>query len=183
MTLKQIDTDGSAGVRGHATIRVWRARELNGWNDQWENISKPARHALLKQDLTPSPHRVVRVENLVTDNYLAGLASGQSPQPTHLAIGDGTTAPDSTNDQLNNEVYRTVVGQDESSGKDRITSTFISQNEANGLAIREIGLTDGDSTGAWQLLTHLVLDSVDQVDDKTSNMTLTIDYVLEYRNL
>lgn len=182
MTPRDITPGSALGVTGHAEIRIWQASDLVAFDPSWSTYRASVRHALLEHPAAPEPVRVIESENLVMDNYLAALAAGQAPQPTHLALGDGTTAPATTNDSLNNEVYRTQVGQDESDGKDRLTSTFISQNEANGLAIREIGLTDGDTGGAWQLLTHLVLDAVDQVDEKTSNMTLTIDYVLEYRN-
>ena len=183
MTSTDITTGSGLGVAGYARLKIWQASDLAAFDPYWESYTERARHALLCRPEAPDPVRVIESENLVMDNYLAGLAAGQSPQPTHLALGDGTTAPAATNDSLNNEVYRTVVGQDEPDGMDRLTSTFISQNEANGFAIREIGLTDGDTGGAWQLLTHLVLDPIDQVDEKTSNMTLTIDYVLEYRNL
>lgn len=180
-----IRVSDSAGVGGRVTVRVWDVEELEANYPRWSRRPRFLRHRLLSNpDYWPvDPIREGTTRNLATDGYLEALAAGADPEPSHLALGDGTTAPAGTNTQLNNEVYRTLVGQDEPDGKDRLTSTMVSQNEANGLAIREIGFTDGPTGGSWTLLTHTVLDAADQIDQKTSDITVTIQYVLEYRRI
>lgn len=171
------------GVVGWARLRGWPVDALQDAVNSWYIRTPAVKHRLLTDNPPVEPLFDVTTRNLVVDNFLEILARGVNPEVRYLALGDGTTTPQATNDALNNEVYRTGVGQDQQSGNDRLTSTFISQNEANGEAIREIGLTTGPAGGNWTLLTHLVLDPSDQVDEKTSNMAITIDYVLEFRRL
>lgn len=116
--------------------------------------------------------------NLVLDTLLERYADGGQLTLPELAIGDDATDPSPNNSQLNNEIYRTPVGQDESTGGDRLTSTLISQNEMNGESIVEIGFHDGD-----QALTHTVLPASDRIDEKTAAMTVTIDYILQHQRV
>lgn len=171
------------GVSGRAVLRVWDVDELVAERPSWRFMNRGLREAfLMHRELWPcEPRRVIRSENLILDNYYQLLASGTHPDLSNLALGDGTTAPAAGNDSLNNEVYRTIVGQREQDGADRLTSTLISQNEANGQDIREVGLTTGSETEPSQLVTHIVLDSADRIEPKTSDMTVTIDYIIEYR--
>lgn len=172
-------------VRGRVTIRVWSVSALERARSNWSNLPRNARFNMLtKPDEFPvAPKHVGRSWNMVLNNYLEALAAGDNPDPTHLALGDGTTAEDPTNNSLNNEVYRSTVGQDETDGRDRLTSTFISQDEANGLALREIGFTNGGVTDNWTQLTHTVLPTSDQIAEKTSEETVTYDYELLYRRV
>ena len=119
---------------------------------------------------------------MVVDNYLEALAAGENPPLAYLALGDGTTAPQATNNALNNEVYRAQVGTDEGDARDRVTSTFLSQNEANGETLAELGFVTGQTNENWTLLTHTVLDSADQYT-KTSAMVITYNYVIEWRRV
>lgn len=177
-----IERRESFGVTGRIELKVWDVPKLESAEPRWSSLSKSRRLRLLREEvLGVEPEHVGGTENMVLDNYLEALALGQNPEPSHLALGDGTTAPDATNDSLNNEVYRTIVGDDESENLDRITSTLISQNEAVGSAIREMGFADGPRSGRWMQMTQAILDTVDQVDEKTSNMAITINYILEYR--
>lgn len=173
----------SVGVAGRVRLRVWDVDELEEYIPQYSRRRRERRHALLSAALPVEPEREVVVENMVLDNYLEMLARGANEHPDYLALGDGTTAPDPANDSLNNEVYRTPTGQNEVTGSDRLTSTLISQNEANGEAIREVGLTTDARERSWTQLTHVVLDSADQIEEKNSKMALTIDYILEFRRL
>lgn len=175
--------ESSVGMVGRVRIRGWDVDDLRHLIPQWDRRRRARRHAFLTADLPVEPVFEATETNLILDNYLDILARGEAVRPSYLAIGDGTTAPDAANNALNNEVYRTSVGQSEKAGHDRITSTFISQNEANGEAIREVGLATDAREQNWTLLTHVVLDSADQVDEKTSRIAVTIDYVLEFRRL
>lgn len=180
----EVDPDASVGVTGRVRLRGWEVEDLRHHIPQWDRRLKRRRHAFLMSDLLEvDPVFEATETNLILDNYLDILARGEAVYPSHLALGDGTTAPAAGNDSLNNEVYRPQVGQNVKDGHDRITSTFVSQNEANGEAIREVGLTNGRTDENWTLLTHVVLDDADQVDEKTSRIALTIDYVLEFRRL
>lgn len=176
---------GRFAIKGRVTMRVWSADALERARPGWSDLPRETRHRLLStpSEFPAAPKHVGEAWNMVLDNYLEALAAGDNPAPSHLAIGDGTTSPAAGNNALNNEVYRTVVGQDETDGRDRLTSTFLSQNEANGLALREIGFTDGATSENWTQLTHVVLPSSDQIDSKTSGETVTYDYTLQYRRV
>lgn len=185
MTRWHVARERVARTDGLVAMHIWDARELaRVWPD-WPDLPRAERHARLREPSAApvSPDRTVRGQNMILDAYLEALAAGENPVPTNLALGDGTTPPVATNTSLNNEVYRTFVGDTDAAGQDMLTSTFISQNEANGEAIREIGFTDGEVTDSWTQLTHLVLDPADQVDEKTSTMTITIDYALLWRRV
>lgn len=177
--------DASLMVRGRVTIRVWSVSALERALTNWSRLPRDTRFNMLtKPSKFPvAPKHVGTSWNMVLNNYLEALARGENPPPTHLALGDGTTAEDPANNSLNNEVYRSTVGQDETDGRDRLTSTFLSQDEANGLALREIGFTDGAVNDDWTQLTHTVLPTSDQIDEKTSEETVTYDYELLYRRV
>lgn len=179
------EIDDNATVRGIITTRVWDVSELEDADPEWSDRPKGERHELLRDPSSypTAPMSETVTKNIPVDGYLEAMAAGDNPQPNYLAIGDGTTAPDGANTSLNNEVYRTNVGSDEQSGRDRITSTFLSQNEANGHAIREIGFTDAQQGDNWTLLTHAVLDSTDQIDEKTSATAVTFNYVLSWQRV
>lgn len=183
MTLNAADGDG-IGISGRIVLRAWWVDDLEAGRAVWSQANRSLRRTWLSiPELWPAePFLEVEMSNLVLDTYLEELARGHAVQPTHLALGDGTTAPAPGNESLNREHYRTTLGQDEQDGKDRLTSTLISQNESNGDAIREIGLTDGRNPETSTLLTHVVLNDADQIDEKTSDMTVTIDYILEFRS-
>lgn len=172
-------------VRGVVTTRIWSASALERVRPNWSNLPRETRHRLLsKPERYPaSPKYVGKTENLVLNAYLEAFAAGENPTPSHLALGDGTTEPQASNTSLNNEVYRSIVGQDEADGRDRLTSTFLSQDEANGLALREVGFTDGPTTEDWQQLTHVVLSTSDQIDQKTSDEIVTYQYELHWRRV
>lgn len=170
-------------VSGYAAVCAWQVDALRAVRPDWDGLARDTRHALLSgpSSWPVEPFHIGTTSNLVTDAYLEEIASGGDHIPSHLALGDdASTQPTATDTSLNNEVYRTVVGQAEPDGADILTSTYISQNEANGSAIREVGFTDAERSGVWQLLSHALLDTADQIDEKTSNMTLTIDYVISF---
>lgn len=177
-----VEIKDSASLRGKITTRVWDVGDLKNADPEWDNRTHEEQHSLLRDPSTypTAPMYEGTSSNMPVDGYLEEMAAGNNPQPTHLAIGDGTTAPDGSNTSLNNEVYRTIVGDDESSGRDRVTSTYLSENEANGHSLREIGFTDGATDENWTLLTHAVLDSSDQIDEKLSTMVVVYNYTLSW---
>lgn len=192
MTDITIDERNTVAVNGNVHLQAWWVDEITAMCETpWSDLSRADKHAHLRKpsDFPAAPFHNVREKNLAVDGFLEQLAIAMDPDgsattsASHLAFGDGTTAPDGTNTSLNNEVYRTFVGDSEPVGRDLVTSTFLSQNEANGEAIREIGLTTGSLSDDWALLTHLVLDSADQIDQKTSEMVVTVNYTIEFRRV
>lgn len=189
---RTVDEASTIAVNGKIHLQAWWVAALEAMcPENWSDLPIEDRHAYLREpsDYPAAPFHNVHERNLAVDGFLEELARGMDPNQSvdvsasHLALGDGTTAPDGTNTTLNNEVYRTFVGDSEPDGRDLITSTFISQNEANGEALREIGLTTGGLSDDWTLLTHLVLASGDQIDQKTSEMVVTINYTIEFRKV
>lgn len=183
MTDVEVSRTEGVAISGYAAVCAWKVDALRAALPEWDELPRERRHALLSGPSTwpVAPFHVGTTSNLVTDAYLEHIASGRDPIPSHLALGDdASTQPTATDSSLNNEVYRTIVGQAEPDGSDILTSTYISQNEANGTAIREVGFTDSERSGVWKLLSHALLDAADQIEEKTSNMTLTIDYIIHF---
>lgn len=189
---RTIDERNTVAVNGRVHLQAWRVPELESMcPDGWTNVPRSEKRARLRQpsDFPVSPFHNVHEKNIAVDGFLEQLAIAMDPNgsattsASHLALGDGTTAPSGTNTSLNNEVYRTFVGDSSPNGRDLVTSTFISQNEMNGEALREIGLTTGGLSDDWALLTHLVLASGDQIDQKTSEMVITVNYTIEFRRV
>lgn len=179
-------------MSGRIKYAAWKVESLKMGEPDWDALPRDERHELLRSPSTYpiAPFLEVETGNLTVDGLLEELARGMDPgqdvdvSASHLALGDEDSEdPDSSNESLNNEVYRTQVGDSEPDERDLVTSTFISQNEMNGDALREIGLATGDNSSDSTLLTHAVLDDADQVDQKTSETVITIDYVIEFRNV
>lgn len=189
---RTVDATNTVAVNGNVHIQAWWVDELKAMSETpWPDLSRADKRVHLREpsDFPAAPFHNVREKNIAVDGFLEQLAVAMDPDgagetsASHLALGDGTTAPDGTNTALNNEVYRTFVGDSSPNGRDLVTSTFISQNEMNGEALREIGLTTGGLSDDWTLLTHLVLASGDQIDQKTSEMVITINYTIEFRKV
>lgn len=179
-------------MSGRFHLAAWNVDALKITQPEWDTLPRAERHELLRSPSTypAAPFFEIEAGNMTVDGLLEELARGMDPgqvvdvSASHLALGDDdSVAPSSSNESLNNEVYRTQVGDSAPDGRDLVTSTFISQNEMNGEAIREIGLTTGDASSDPTLLTHAVLADADQIDQKTSEMVVTIDYVIEFRNI
>jgi hypothetical protein len=182
--MSDIKTNDGMTVEGRITTRVWDVEQVEHADPEWSDRSKEEKHELLcdPSDYPTAPISEGETTNIPVDGYLEALAEGDNPEPSHLAIGDDDSQPSSSNEELNNEVYRTIVGEDEADGRDRITSTFLGQDEANGNTLKEVGFVDGSEGDDWLLLTHAALDTGDQVD-KTSNIMVTYNYTLSWRRV
>ena len=170
-----IQRDEGAGFVGEITVSLFDVATLESRYSNWSQLPKDRRLELLKADGDrPDPYRVIEQENLILNSFLEQFAAGETDLPL-LALGDSAVTPDETNTELNSEVWRTAVGQDEPSGSVRLTSTLLSQNEANGESIVEIGFHDGT-----RLLTHAILSPGERIDEKTASDTATIDYSIRH---
>lgn len=169
------EVEDSPVKEGLIRLRSFSVAELEA-RLPWSELTEREKLALLEDPLVEPKHTAI-TENIVLNSFLNRHAAGNITLPL-LALGDGTETPQYDNTELNNEVARTGVGQDEASGPDRLTSTLLSQNEGNGKAIREIGFHDG-----IQLLTHSIFEPNDRIDEKTSDDVVTIDYIIRYGRL
>lgn len=179
-------SDGSPlGFEGRITARTWSVGQLRGHIKQWPLLTDEEKLARIRQLDDDAAEDVIETHNLVVDGLLRFIVQGLDPtssesaEASHLALGTSTDTPATGNESLGNEVYRTAVGDADRDGFDLITSTFVSQAEANGETITEIGLCGGPD-GSDPLLTHALLGSGEEID-KNSQMVVTIDYTLELR--
>lgn len=94
---------------------------------------------------------------------------------SHLAVGDDSTAPDSSNSSLNNEVFRKSVTDHSQVDNELTASTFIESGEANGQTFREVGLFAGPdpSDRMWN---HSTIAAI----EKDNTRTITIDVTLSF---
>lgn len=170
------------GYTGSAHIRVFDVETLRAEWPHWDAFSRDTKR---KATRLVSPIREITTTNKILDNFFTGVnthldrnADGQGLSASHLAIGDVSNTVADGADTLNNEVHRTIVGETDRVGNDLITSTLISQGEAVGNDIKELGLAPGPDPSTDSILTHVALSSGNQVTGKSSNEAVTVDYTL-----
>ena len=187
MRQQQSHRDGAViDPHGEVTTRVWSPETLRQQIKSWPLLDSDTERLQRIRELDDElAESVETTTNIAVDGLLNSIARSLDPttsvslRATHLALGTSTGEPDSTDDELGNEVYRSVVGDGDVDNFDLLTSTFLSQTEANGHLRTELGLVSGQAQDA-PLFTHAVLNPDQQVE-KSSDMVLTIDYVLEFR--
>lgn len=115
-----------------------------------------------------------RRENLVVLNGIydiLDLMVGQGALPSHIAVGTGSTTPQSGDTSLENEVYRTALTDSYRSGSQAIFSAFIDAGSANGYTLSEVGLFASDGR---MIARALISPSI----QKDSSKTVTVDWVI-----
>ena len=182
---KTAEASCEVGITGRVVTRIWDSDALERHYPAWPELSKAAKLSYLSEpsEWPVAPDHVGHSTNVVLDNYLEALASGDSPQPTHLAISDDDTEPSGSDEEMPGEVFRTALGQDEGDGRDRLTSTLIGQDEANGHDLVKVGFANGPDPDDSEHLTANLLPESDRVEPKTSDVTVQYDYILEYKRV
>jgi len=168
-------------------IRFWRDYdaicELLGetFHEQPDPLDA-ARIAVVK-DHGPEPIDIAVDRNVVLDGFLEYIVdhvdSSQSPSgidASHLAVGDGSSQPSSSNTGLNNEVHREAVDSSTDNGKNLTTETLIGTGEANGNTFREVGLVSASTGGTF--FNHSLVSE----ETKTSDVSITYEVELQFRN-
>lgn len=125
--------------------------------------------------------RRVEHNNLITSAGKAVAASAMSNNSngiSHIAVGDGTTAPTIGDTALSNEQFRGAVLSTSRDGAGGLTLTLtLGTGDNNGNTIAESGLFDASSGG--NLIARVVYDSVDRVD-KTATITAQISWTITF---
>lgn len=172
--------------KGHITVKTWAPETLREHIKRWPILDTDTDRLRAIHQLDDSlAESITETENIAVDGLLTFIAQGLDPtsleraETSHLALGTDTTEPQASNESLGNEVYRTIVGDAEVDGADLLTSTFLSQTEANGYLLTELGLVGGPDQDD-PLLTHALFASGEEID-KSTDLVATIDYVLELR--
>lgn len=171
-------------TQGTITVKTWDPAILRLYIPWWDALTDSDRLAEL-QALERDIESTTITKNISLNGLLAHIANALNPiassdaTTSHLALGTATDDPQPDGDSLGTEVYRTIVGDADTDGSDLLVSAILSQTEANGYTITEIGLAGGpDEDDA--LLTHALLD-VGQEIEKNTKMVVTFDYILEFR--
>lgn len=177
-----IDITDRYGYQGIVRLRVFDVADLRAEWSLWDHFSDTTK--LRATRLLEAKQQVV-VENQILNNFYTSVNkhldrndTGSGLSASHIAIGDNSTSVSATADTMNNEVYRTLVGQTDQSGTDLITSSLIGQAEAVGEDIKEVALAPGPDPTTDSILTHTALPSGSQVTNKSSGEAVTIDYTL-----
>jgi hypothetical protein len=123
---------------------------------------------------------VVEKYNLITDggkNALRDMILGRNFEPSAIAIGTGSTAPAVTQTALVTEVLRKTLTRRYSGTKKANMQMLVKDNEANGNALREVGLFDSSVAPGGTMFNRIVHNVV----NKTSSFMLT--YTAEWEIL
>jgi len=118
-------------------------------------------------------------KNLITD---AGLqlcrdliASDQNFEPTHIAVGTGTTAADALDTALETEVFRNTITLTEVNLNEVVFQLFITELQANGNTLTETGLFNVNAVAGDGLWARAILDTPIV---KTASTTATITWTI-----
>lgn len=164
------------GISGHVSIEGYRTDDVRSLHPEWDDASEKERIDILEES-DVDPVVTANETNLILDEFLYAHARGNANLP-YLAVGDKTAEPNVTNDSLNNETWRTQVGRDEGANNSRLTSTLLSESEANGYGIAEVGFANDDA-----LLTHAILSPGDRIEEKTPGVVVVIYYEIQYQRV
>ena len=97
---------------------------------------------------------------------------------THLALGDDDSTPATSDDSLNNEVFRKATTDNSQNQNNLTASTFIDYTEANGNTIREVGLFAGPDTSD-RMWNHAVVSDIVKDSDRTITVDITLTFSAE----
>lgn len=184
---RDVDDEVAVDPQGTITVKTWSPETLRRHIKRWPLLETDSERLRAIRDLDDElAESVGETENIAVDGLLGFIAEGLDPtssataEASHLAVGTATTAPAGTDTALGNEVHRTFVGDADVDGQDLLTSTFLSQTEANGHLITEIALYGGPVGSGKPMLTKALLGAGNEID-KNSELLATIDYTVEIR--
>jgi hypothetical protein len=176
-------------VRGHIEMQVFDRETLAETYDDWESLSKEAKHSRLHNG-TVDPVQTRETPNVTTESLHQYFVDNLDPDNTSAAAnisaawvglgdggGSGTTVTDT---DLNNRLYEETVTDHADNGDSLIASTFLDSTEGNGQTFDEIGLFSGNPANLAQddvfLLNHATFSPV----TKDSSRTITFDVTLTF---
>lgn len=187
MEQRTVNDDAVIDPHGEITVRTWKPETLRANIKRWPLLETDQEKVRAIRHLEDSlAESVATTTNIALDGLLGFIATALDPrssavaEASHLAFGTGTTDPTGGDTALANEVHRTIVGDADSAGADLLTSTFLSQTEANGHYLTEVGLVGGPAGSSAPFLTRALFSPGSEIE-KNSEMIATIDYVLQIR--
>ena len=174
-------TTDTISVTGRIDAKAYSAETLP---DYWDELSDKDKLEATR-DLEPDEeHTEYNTTVFGMHEYFAiNLDPTQTLEEdvTHLAVGDDNTGPMSSNDTLNNEVFRKSVTDYAQTDNELLASAFIDSSEANGETLREVGLfaggaEPGDDEFPDRMWNHSTIASI----EKDNTRTITIDVTLTF---
>lgn len=168
-------------ITGRVDTKAYDATQLP---EEWDELSAKEK---LEATRGLEPEEEHTDYNTTVDGMHEYFAINLNPDETleedvtHLAVGDDDTSPATSNDELNNEVFRKEVTDHSQNGNELLASTFIESDEANGETLREVGLfaggeEPGDADFPDRMWNHSTISSI----EKDNTRTITIDVTLTF---
>ena len=168
-------TESKLTAEGRIDIATYSDSQLP---DQWNTYTEAQKLDYLRSETPESTDHVSNITLSGMHEYFAqNLDDSQAvnKSATHLAIGIDDTAPEQSNETLNNEVFRKQVTDYAQTGNELLCSTFIGSDEANGRTLTEVGLFAGPDPTDTMFNHALIADII-----KNDSRTITIDITLSF---
>lgn len=166
-------------------VSVYDVSSLSSEYPEWDDLSRAEKIDILEGDADPVS--TFTEHNVTTNDYHEHLAELANPDTdtepntaSHIAFGDGGTAPAPANSSLNNEHSRFDVDDSSISGLEYQSITLISSDQAVGQDLIEAGLYSAASGG--MLFNHVLLTSDPLLEPKTQEYAVTIRINLQYKD-
>lgn len=176
----------STHAESNVHVYTWAVDRLANNIPQWPSLSAEKRAKIVKgfePDSEFHTHNVTCVG--LHERHTAELdpEDSGSGSITHLAFGDDSTEPGTSNRELNNEIDRYELTDLTREGTSIRTLTFLDSGMANGENILECGLvsTNDPSNSNDKLWNHSLLsDPEGRLEPKTSDVVARIVVTLSW---
>ena len=174
-------TTDTISVTGRIDTKAYSAETLP---DNWDELSDKEKLEATR-DLEPDEEYTDYNTTVfgMHEYFAINLDATQTLEEdvTHLAVGDDNTAPATTNDTLNNEVFRKSVTDHAQTDNALLASTFIDSDEANDETLREVGLfaggaEPGDAEFPDRMWNHSTIAAIEKDDTRTITIDVTLTF-------
>lgn len=180
-------TTSGFSIEGRIDTQVHNEADLREAADDYDSLSKKEKLELTRE---VDPEYEDTVYNVTTDNlheyFVDNLDRAQTSAEDNIEVSwlglgnDDSTAPVTSNDDLNNRVYSETVTDIADNGKELLASTFLDSTEGNGSTFVELGLFSGDPANLANadvfLLNHATFSAVTKDNTKTVTFDVTLTF-------
>ena len=174
-------TTDTINITGRIDTKAYSAETLP---DNWDELSDKDKLEATR-DLEPDEENTDYNTTVfgMHEYFAINLDATQTLEEdvTHLAVGDTDTDAVSSNDTLNNEVFRKGVTDYAQTDNELLASTFIDSTEANDNTLREVGLfagglEPGDAGFPDRMWNHSTIAAIEKDDTRTITIDVTLTF-------
>lgn len=185
MELTQImnaDQTHVAASIDNVEVLIHAVEDLRAQIPDWDELT---RREKLQRSRDVEPVRRWETHNVTLEQYHEEIIRGLDPavendlEISHLALGNGDSAPSVGDDGLENELFRTTITDIVNRDTEILASTFLTSSMANGDSYYEGAIVGERAEGSDLFVNRLLLDDPEgRLDPKTSQNTATVNITI-----